>query len=181
MPLRNAGDTRENSSTEMVVRVVVLIAAVVACHLMRWDALRFWTSEAVLRVCNALAVTMQRLAPHAVRCRGNLFTYTVGCTFVDVSAGAMVLLWERKRAPAANLAMMVGVAAALFVFNVVRLSLGFVLYAHHVPWSLAHEAMAGVAYFLVWVYLMRQIGDPIGQIIERAVGPRHRAINPVAL
>jgi len=166
---------------EMLIRVALLAAAVIICHLMRWDALRFWTSEAVLRLCHLLAVPMRRLSPYAVRCHGNIFSYTVGCTFVDVCAGAMVLLWNRKRALVANLAMMAGVAAAMFAFNITRLTLGFVLYVHRVPWLLAHEAMAGVAYFLVWLYLMRQIGDPIGQIIERVSRRRDPAINPVAL
>jgi hypothetical protein len=160
-----------------MVRATLMVAAVIVCHLMRWDAPRFWTSEAVLRLCGLVAVPMQRVAPYAVRCHGDIFTYTVGCTFIDVCAGAMVLLWNRNRALTANLATMVGIAAAMFAFNITRLTLGFVLYVHSVPWALAHEAMAGLAYFLVWIYLAHQIGDPIGQIIERAARPGHPAVS----
>ena len=170
----------EYSRREILIRATILAAAVVICHLMRWDGLRFWTSEAVLRACNALAVPMRRLSPYAVMCHREVFDYSVSCTFVDVCVGAMVLLWNRKRGLAVNLARMTAIAAAMFAFNLTRLTLGFVLYVHNVPWALAHEAMAGIAYFLVWLYLMRQIGDPIGQIVERAVGPRPPAIDPVA-
>jgi hypothetical protein len=165
--MADRGASIEHSNAELLIRAMLLVAAVIACHLMRWEWLRFWTSEAVLRLCDLLAVPMHRLLFDTVKCRGQMFDYSVSCTFIDVCFGAIVLMWNRARSLSTNLLTMAAFAGCLFIFNVVRLALGFVLYSHRVPWTIAHEAMSGVAYFLVWLYLMRQLGDPIARFIER--------------
>lgn len=155
-----------HSNREWLIRAGVLVAAVIACHLLEWNSLRFWTSEAVLRMSNFFAVPMHRVSNDVVSCGGELFKYTVSCTFVDVCCGAIVLSWNRGRSVFGNLLMVVEVASGLFVFNAIRLTIGFVLFDHGVPWLLGHEAMSGVAYFMVWIWLMRQFGDPISRFVE---------------
>jgi hypothetical protein len=110
---------------------------------------------------------MLRVSRDVVSLRGQLFEYSVSCTFVDVFCGAIPLLWNRHRPAARNLLMVAEVAGGMFIFNIFRLTLGFLLYDHGVPWALGHEAMSGVAYFMVWLWLMRQLGDPIARYLEQ--------------
>lgn len=164
------------------MRAVLLIAVVIACHLLEWNSLRFWTSEMVLRMSNFLGVPMHRVSDDVVSCGGELFNYTVSCTFVDVCFGAVVLTWNRGRSLLGNLLMVAELASGLFVFNCIRLTIGFVLYGHGVPWLIGHEAMSGLAYFMVWLWLMRQFDDPIVRFIERLPSRRERAAEvPVAI
>jgi hypothetical protein len=157
------------------MRAGLLVAAVVACHLLEWNSLRFWTSELVLRMSNFLGVPMHRVSRDVVSCGGQMFNYTVSCTFIDVCCGAIVLTWNRARSIAGNLLMVAEIASGLFVFNIIRLTIGFVLYGNGVPWLIGHEAMSGVAYFMVWLWLMRQFDDPIARFIEGLPSRRERA------
>lgn len=114
-----------------------------------------------------LGMPMLRVSRDVVSLRGQLFNYTVSCTFIDVCCGAIPIIWNRQRGVAGNFLSITEFASCLFAFNIVRLTLGFALYDHGVPWALGHEAMSGVAYFMVWLWLMRQFDDPIARFIER--------------
>jgi hypothetical protein len=157
----------QHSNFEWLVRAGLLVAAVIALHLLEWNGLRYWTSEAVLRLSNLLALPMYRVSHDVVSLHAQLFNYTVSCTFIDVLCGVIPLTWNRGRSAVSNLLTMAGFASGLFVFNILRLTLGFLLYGHGVPWAIGHEAMSGVAYFMVWLWLMRQLDDPIARYIER--------------
>jgi len=164
-----------HSNREWLIRAVVLVAAVTACHLLEWNSLRFWTSEAVLRMSNFLGVRMHRVSQDVVSCGGQMFNYTVSCTFIDVFCGAIALSWNRERSIASNVLMVAELATGLFVFNAIRLTIGFVLFDHGAPWLIGHEAMSGVAYFMVWIWLMRQFDDPIARFIEQFSSRRRAA------
>jgi len=172
---RRGSSLTEHSSSEMLLRAALVILAVLVCHSFNWNLLRWWTSELVLRITNFLGVPMGRLSDDVVSCGGELFTYTASCTFIDVFFGATMLLWSRERRLSGNVLTIAGFGSCLFVFNIVRLALGFFLYGHGVSWTLGHEAASGVAYFLVWLWLMRQLNDPIVRALERLASRRESA------
>jgi hypothetical protein len=177
---RDASPT-EHSNSELLLLAALVTLAVLVCYRFNWNLLRWWTSELVLRMSGLLAVPMSRLSDDTVSYGGNLFRYTVSCTFIDVFFGAAVLLWNRERRLIENVLALTGFGSCLFVFNLVRLTLGFFLYAHGVSWTLGHEAASGVAYFLVWLWLMRQSNDPIARALERLASRRESASASQAL
>ena len=54
-----------------------------------------------------------------------------------------------------NLLRLVSIFGGVFVLNVVRLEVGLVAIDRGVPWWLAHECVAGVAYFCIFLLIMR--------------------------
>jgi hypothetical protein len=48
------------------------------------------------------------------------------------------------------------VAGGVFLLNIVRLEFGFVAMTRGEPWWLAHECVAGVAYFCLFVFIVRE-------------------------
>jgi hypothetical protein len=46
------------------------------------------------------------------------------------------------------------------LFNLVRRCLTDSLFSAGIPWPLADEAIAGVAYLLVWIWVVRQLEAP---------------------
>jgi hypothetical protein len=49
-----------------------------------------------------------------------------------------------------NVCWLVLWALGLFGFNITRLSFSDILFAHGVPWWLAHSLFSGLCYYLVW-------------------------------
>jgi uncharacterized membrane-anchored protein len=75
---------------------------------------------------------------------------------IDAFFGAIPLLWRTNASLAQNFMRMTAVLAGVFVLNIVRLELGFIAMTSGVPWWLAHEVVAGVAYFCLYVFIMRE-------------------------
>ncbi len=97
---------------------------------------------------------MQRVGWDTVQWNATRINFTIACTFADVWCGSLPLLWSRRLSLVANFGRLTGYTAGLFLFNLFRLELGIVLYAHGVPWIWAHEVLGGLAYFAVWLWLM---------------------------
>jgi hypothetical protein len=58
----------------------------------------------------------------------------------------------------ANSLFLAGYFVVLSTVNLLRLEAGFLLYLRGVPWSLAHEAMSGVFYFGLLLWILRHRG-----------------------
>jgi hypothetical protein len=86
---------------------------------------------------------------------GTLFHFVTACTFVDVFAGSIPLLWNYRKSIASNFARLMLAATAMFCFNLARLEVGQILYAHGAPWTLADDVLGGVTYFAVWLAIWR--------------------------
>jgi hypothetical protein len=140
-------------SQEFLCRAGLVVVFATLAHQFQWHWLRFVTSEVVLRVSLALGMARQRASFDTISGQGTLFCFVTACTFVDVFLGSIPLLWRLDQSLLRNLVRLTAAAAALFCFNVSRLEVGQILYAHGTPWTLADDVLGGVAYFGVWLVI----------------------------
>ena len=140
---------------EFLARACLVAVFVVFSHELRWEWLRFLTSESVFRLSALLGMETARLSFDTIRVQEAQVRFDVGCTFVDVFLGSLPLLWELRRSVLRNFSRLVVAGTILFTFNVLRLEIAQVLYAHGVSWEVADGVLGGISYFLVWVVIWR--------------------------
>jgi hypothetical protein len=153
--LDRAPVSRTSNTWEIAVRFALVAIAVLICYQFEWYWLRYLTSELNLRLDALAGVHLQRLSHDTVMWGGKTYRYVNACTFADVLCGALPLLWNLRKNVWQNLSRFVIFGAVLIAFNVFRLSVSDVLYAQGLSWDLAHNAISGVSYFLVWTYLWK--------------------------
>jgi exosortase/archaeosortase len=141
---------------EFLYRAGLVAIFVTLTHQFRWEWLRFLTSEAILRISASLGVAMARVSFDTIRVQGQLFQFVIACTFVDVSIGSIPLLWDLKKPLLRNVSWVLVVVTLLFSFNLLRLEMGYVLYARGLPWTVADGVLGGFAYFAVWLFIWSQ-------------------------
>ena len=151
----SSGSARTLLHPGLVVRVCMAAMAVAICYCLKWEFLRYITSELNLRLDALAGIHLQRLSSDTVLWNGTVYYYERACIFADVWCGAIPLLWSLRRTISGNLLHLFLFTAALFAFNVFRLSLSDLLYAAGLSWDLAHNAMGGVAWFGVWVWIWK--------------------------
>jgi hypothetical protein len=139
----------------LVARLCLAAVAVALCYCLQWESLRYLTSELNLRLDALAGIHLQRLSGDTVLWNGTVYYYERACIFADVWCGAIPLLWSLRRTISGNLLQLLVFTGALFGFNVFRLSLSDVLFAAGLPWDLAHNAMGGIAWFVVWVWIWK--------------------------
>jgi hypothetical protein len=138
-------------------RVLLAIFFAIAAHQFSWVWLRFLTSEAVLRISGLVGLATLRHSFDVIEIQGELFQFVTACTFVDVFFGCIPLIWEFNRSLRRNLLLVLASAAALFVFNIVRLEIGQILYSRGLlSYTWADEVLGGCAYWLVWLAVCTQ-------------------------
>ena len=129
----------------------------VACLQFQWTWLRFVTSEASLRFALWRGYAVERLSADIIVWGGHRFVFNTDCTFVDVICGALPLLWIRHAGVTRNGRDFLVVGTGLFAFNILRNLLVDTLFSAGLPWSLTDQAIGALAYFLVWVFLVRWV------------------------
>ncbi len=137
----------------LAVRVFLSAGAVLFSYLFAWHALRHLTADLNIRVDALLGIHQQWAGPEAVVWNGRLYRFVNACTFIDVWFGAVPLLWRVSWAIRRNLLYLAGGTLALFAFNIFRLSLSDLIFSIGVPWSIAHQVVAGAAYCAVWIWI----------------------------
>jgi hypothetical protein len=150
MPMAN---TRQR---EVWFRLALVPAFVVVCYLFDWWLLRAGTVTVLLWTSAWLHLPMHRAAADLIDLDGRMVQFGTACTMVDAFFGAIPLLWRRSLAWGENLARLVAIFAGVFALNIFRLESGFVAIHYGAPWWLAHECVAGVAYFCVFLFIMRE-------------------------
>lgn len=141
----------------LLLRLGLVAAAVIFSYAFRWEFLRSWTADANLALDRVAGVYLVRVSRDAVLWHGILFRYENACTFIDVWFGSIPLLWKIRHSLRHNLLILVLYTAALFSFNIVRLSFSDVLFSWGLPWSLAHSFVSGVSYFVIWLSLWSRL------------------------
>lgn len=126
---------------------------VTVAHHLRWQWLRFLTSETVLRVCSSLGTATERISFDTVRIHGQVVSFEISCTFIDVVVGALPLLWDFKKPIFREASRALAFSLIFFAFNLARLVIAQTLYAIGVPWTLADDTLGGFAYFAVWLFI----------------------------
>lgn len=140
-------------STEFLCRAGLVAISVVITYQFRWEWLRFLTSEAILRISASLGMTTERVSFDTIHIQEHFFQFVIACTFVDVYMGSIPLLWDLRKPFLRNASWLIVVAVILLSFNLVRLEIGQVLYAHGLSWTLADNVLGGFAYFAVWRFI----------------------------
>ena len=137
-------------------RVLLIPVFVGASHLYEWPWLRALTAVTLVKISAALGVPMYRVGGDMISVAGVVAQFVVSCTMVDAFFGAIPLLWRTSVSWWQNLLRLSAFLGAVFVLNIVRLELGFIAMTRGVPWWLAHECVAGVAYFCLFLFIVRE-------------------------
>src|ERR1700690_2605241 len=136
-------------------RVLLVPVFVAACYLFQWWWLRILTTVTLVDISAALGVPMYRTGVDVIAVAGIGARFVVACTMIDAFFGAIPLLWRTTISWPQNLLRLAAIFCGVFVLNITRLELGFIALTRGAPWWLAHEVVAGFAYFCLWVYIMR--------------------------
>ena len=138
------------------IRLLLIPVFVAACHLYSWMWLRVLTTTTLTGISAALGIPMYRVGLDLAQVAGITVQFVVSCTMIDAFFGAIPLLWRTTISWPQNLSRLALVFAGVFVLNIVRLELGFIVMTKGVPWWLAHECVAGVAYFCLYAFIVRE-------------------------
>lgn len=147
---------REHRMSGLAGRVLLVPVFVAVCHLYDWSWLRALTTVTLVQISALLAVPMQRTAADVISVAGISAQFVVACTMIDAFFGAIPLLWRTTTSWSRNLLRLTAVMVAVFGLNIFRLELGFIAMTRGVPWWLAHEVVAGVTYFCLYLFIVRE-------------------------
>ena len=159
-----AGPTGRTASLPVPVlwlRFALVPIAVAICYLFAWHFLRALTADLNVGLDSIFGLRLERISPEYVLWHGVLYRYVVACTMVDVWFGSLPLIWHLRRSMLQNLAWIVLFALGLLAFNIFRLSVSDLLFSAGLSWNLAHNAVSGVAYFVVWLWLWNNRYSPL--------------------
>lgn len=145
-----------NRPTGLAARVLLVPVFVAVCYLYDWSWLRVMTTVTLVQISAMLGVPMQRTGADVIRVAGISAQFVVACTMIDAFFGAIPLLWRTTVSWSRNLLRLSVVMVAVFGLNIVRLELGFIAMTKGVPWWLAHEVVAGVAYFCLYLFIVKE-------------------------
>jgi hypothetical protein len=140
----------------LMIRIVLVGLFVITCHQFDWRFLRFLTAECISRMSNWMGIATSRMSFDTVAWDTTRFQFVVACTQIDVFFGAIPLIWNLKISVWRNLLKLGAFFCCLFLFNLMRLELGFVLFARGLSWFWAHEFTGGVALFVIFLWVMRE-------------------------
>jgi hypothetical protein len=143
-------------AASLMYRIACVPICVALCYAYDWAWLRGLTTDAVLELAAMSRLPMQRIDFDTVELADLRIHFVVACTFIDAFCGAIPLLWRTSTSVLANISRLALLLVVLLVANTVRLHVGFIAYANGVPWSVAHECVAGVCYFGFLYYIVRE-------------------------
>jgi len=143
---------------EVASRVVLAPLFVAVCYLSEWWKLRLITVFVLLRLSAFLHLPMQGVSGDLISLDGLQIQFGIACTMVDAFFGSIPLLWRLSGSWHWNVARLAAIFGGVFLLNIFRLELGFIALHYGAPWWLAHECVAGIAYFCVFLFVMRNSG-----------------------
>jgi len=151
---------RGSTWRQELLRFCLVPLFVVLCYQFEWRAWREFVTTILVALAPWFGVPLVRLGFDSFICQGEFYRVVLACTALDAFCGSIPLVWDLRLKLHRNAVLLVTYLACLSVVNLLRLELGFVLYLRGVSWFLAHEAVAGVFYFalLLWIVLQRRWG-----------------------
>ena len=168
-----AGRTPSLPAASLFIRLALVPLCVGICYLFSWHFLRSLTADLNVGFDSLLGLHLERVSAEYVAWHGVLYRYVVACTMVDVWFGSLPLVWNPHRTVGQNLGWLAAFAVGSFAFNIFRLSLSDLIFSRGVSWNLAHNALSGAAYFVVWLWLWNNRHSPLKAY--RAQGNSHAA------
>lgn len=139
-----------------LLRICLVPLFVVGCYQFDWTSWRSLVAGSFVAVAPWLGVPAVRLTFDSFSCNGEYYQFVTACTALDAFFGSIPLLWKRDTSVCRNALFLTAYLVLLSAVNLLRLEIGFVLYHQGVAWSLAHEAMAGVFYFGLFLWIARR-------------------------
>ncbi len=139
-----------------MARVFLCALAALLVYRFEWTGLRTVYCTIVTAANNLLGMPAYAASQDTMICNGSSFRFLVGCTLIDVYCSSIPLIWDVQASLRVNGLKLVKYFFGLNLLNIIRLEIGFELYFKGVSWTLAHEAFAGVTYFLVLIWVLRQ-------------------------
>jgi hypothetical protein len=167
-------------ASSLVRRALLVPLFAAASHLYDWPWLRALTTVTLVRISTALGIPMYRIGADVISVAGVTAQFVVACTMIDAFFGAIPLLWRTTVSWSQNLLRLCAFLGAVFALNIVRLELGFIAMTRGVPWWLAHECVAGVAYFCLFLFIVRQRAWQQPKAVDRVMASL-RAVESSAL
>ena len=156
-------------------RVFLCALAVFLVYRFEWTGLRTTYCTIVTAVSNLLGMPAYVASQDRMICDGAPFRFLVGCTLIDVYCASIPLIWDVRTSLRVNGLKLIQYFFGLNLLNIIRLEIGHVLFFRGVSWTLAHEALAGITYFLVLIWVLRQkqlwpepVGDTRGELRPEA-------------
>ena len=145
----------------LALRILLVPVFVAGCYLAgllldNWSWLRVLTTITLVQISAAIGIPMYRTDVDVITVAGVSARFVVSCTMIDAFFGAIPLLWRTNVSWLQNFARLGAVLGGVFVLNIVRLELGFIAMTRGAPWWLAHECVAGVAYFCLYLFIVRE-------------------------
>lgn len=141
--------------SETWLRFGMVLLFVVLCYAFPWRVWRASVTAILIAVLQDHANSAISLTYDTFRYHGGTFQVGLSCTALDVFFGSLPLLWRRQRSLGHNLGFFGLYFLGLSAINLVRLILGFRLYAAGVSWFVAHELMSGLFYFGIFIWIVR--------------------------
>lgn len=143
-----------NNRRGLLIRVALIPVFVAFCYLFDWRWLRLFTTDVLVWISAPLHIPMHRLGWDLIALGSIQVQFIIACTMIDAYFGAVPLLWRTTLSLPRNLLRLASLFAGVFLLNIARLEIGFVGLHHGLPWWLAHECVAGVGYFILFMYLV---------------------------
>jgi hypothetical protein len=143
-------------ASSLAGRILLIPVFVGVCHLYDWPWLRALTTITLVKISAALGVPMYRIGADVISVAGVTAQFVVACTMIDAFFGAIPLLWRTKISWQHNFLRLSVELLGVLVLNIVRLEFGFIAMTKGVPWWLAHECVAGVAYFCLFLFIVHE-------------------------
>jgi exosortase/archaeosortase len=147
---------RAELSRAIAVRWMLVPIFVMACFQFDWQFLRQCTTAVILLVSSWIGLSAAHVDADVIALNGIFIQFTVSCTFIDAFCGSIPLLWKTSASVAKNVVRLIVIFLAVSSLNIVRLELGFLGFAHGMPWWLAHECVSGLVYFAFLVFIIKQ-------------------------
>ena len=140
--------------TQIALAFIVLYLAM---HLqLMW--LRSFTMQTVIWVAGYLGMHLQTVGRDLVRYHGKLYRFALVCTYAHIYLSTSCILWNRRRSILHNLTRLCAFALFLFVLNIVRLEVVFLLPDDPQEW--AHVLVTGFSGFLIYLAVVYQVEHP---------------------
>lgn len=153
---------------DMAQIILAFVVLYFASHLrLMW--LRTFTMHTVIWISALLGMQMRAVRPDLLVYRDKLCSFTVMCTFAHIFLSTSCILWNRRRSLVHNLVRLGAYALFLFVLNIVRLEIVFLLPDD--PNELAHTIVTGVAGFVVYLSVVYQIEHPFAWFLTHGPEP----------
>ncbi len=140
------------------LRIGLVLPFVLVCYQFDWTAWRSLACRALVEISRSLGLPVYRISPDTLLFENYTYQFVISCTALDAFFGSLPLLWHWGKSIQGNFLFLSVYFLCLSAVNLARLEVGLLLYAQGVPWWLSHEVVAGVFYFLLFLWVARQRG-----------------------